>query len=137
MANYRPTCINYGCNTPVKFTTRHTSTCSTCSAAGYGQIRPTGSIVKYRKGVTPFRTGRCSNQDGHLGFTCAINYKKNSWTIGMTQIDHIDGNHLNNVLKNVDELCPLCHQRKSMTNGDLKQQNVYNYKSLYKSRLAA
>ena len=26
--------------------------------------------VHTEKGVTPFRTGKCSNQTGHLGFTC-------------------------------------------------------------------
>ena len=42
-----------------------------------------------------FRTGKCSNQTGHLGFTCLTDYEKSSWVVGHTQIDP-DGNHLNN-----------------------------------------
>ena len=66
----------------------------------------------YREGVTPFRTGKCSNQTGHLGFTCPIDYEKSSWVIGHTQIDHVDGNHLNNTAENCQELCDICQQRK-------------------------
>lgn len=118
----RPTCINPGCGRPVADGgTRWRPVCGRCHRAGYG-------ATTYREGVTPFRTGKCSNQNGHLGFTCAIDYDVAVWAIGKTHIDHIDGNHLNNVLENVVELCPLCHQHKGMLNGDFKNQGVYHYK---------
>jgi hypothetical protein len=84
--------------------------------AGYGK-------TEYAYGVLPFKTGRCTNQDGHLKFKCAIDYKKAPWAIGKTEIDHIDGNHLNNTLKNCKELCSLCHTFKGMLTGDFKNQN--------------
>jgi hypothetical protein len=113
----RPTCINHGCNRPVANSgARYRPVCSHCHCAGYGKH-------PYSKGVTPFRTGKCSNQSGHLGFKCPINYKKASWAIGRTEIDHIDGNHLNNTSKNGQELCPMCHRFKGMLTGDYKNQN--------------
>jgi hypothetical protein len=117
----RPICINHGCNRPVAHSgTRYRPVCGLCHQAGYNKI-------PFKWGVTPFRTGRCNNADSHLGFTCAIDYDKAPWTLGKTHIDHIDGNHLNNVLSNVVELCPLCHQHKGMLAGDFKNQGVYHY----------
>jgi hypothetical protein len=119
----RPTCINEGCNKPVANSgQRYRPVCGHCHQAGYGKH-------PFAKGVTPFRTGKCSNQDGHLGFKCAIDYNKAPWAIGKTEIDHIDGNHLNNVPKNGAELCPLCHKYKGMLSGDFKNQNRYFYKN--------
>jgi cytochrome c2 len=109
---FKSKCINYGCKKPqANSGQRLRPTCGHCHTAGY-------KGTPYAQGVTPFKTGRCSNQDGHLGFVCAINYKKAPWAVGITEIDHIDGNHLNNVLKNVDELCPMCHKMKGKIAGD-------------------
>ena len=118
----RPTCINYGCNRPCHDSgTRYRPVCGLCHRAGY-------TNGDYPFGVTPFKTGKCSNLDSHLGFACAIDYVRAPWAIGQTQIDHVDGNYLNNVLSNVDELCPLCHQRKGMLSGDFKKQGVYSHR---------
>ena len=115
----RPTCINPGCNKPVAHNgNRYRPVCSHCHKAGYG-------AHDYAAGVTPFRTGKCSNQSGHLGFVCPIDYDRAAWAVGNTAIDHIDGNHLNNTLDNVQELCDCCHKQKGKINGDFKQQNVY------------
>ena len=119
--NFRPKCINHGCKKPVASSgPRYRPVCGHCHQAGYGKH-------PFAKGVTPFRAGKCSNQDGHLGFDCAINYEKAPWAIGKTEIDHIDGNHLNNTPKNCVELCSLCHKYKGMLNGDFKYQNRYFY----------
>tara|TARA_B100000886_G_C20396130_1_gene480449 strand:- start:733 stop:1134 length:402 start_codon:yes stop_codon:yes gene_type:complete len=118
----RPTCINHGCDYQVAHSgTRWRPVCSRCHQAGYGK-------GTYREGVTPFRTGKCSNQKGHLGFTCPIDYEKSSWVIGHTQIDHVDGNHLNNITENCQELCDICHKEKGKRNGDFKEQYKYKYK---------
>lgn len=122
----RPTCINYGCDRLVTTCgTRWRPFCSTCHKAGYGK-------GKLPKGVTSFKSGKCKNQDGHLGFTCAIDYTKATWAIGQTQIDHNDGNHLNNTPENCTELCDMCHTYKGKLAGDFKRQGVYTYKKAAK-----
>ena len=114
----RPTCINHGCNEPVTFS--HTDIngkkrwrvhCWRCQKASYG-ARP------HAPGVTPFKTGKCSNADGHLGFECPIDYDKAEWMIGVTEVDHKDGDYFNNDESNLDELCPCCHKQKSKLHGD-------------------
>ena len=118
----RPTCANWGCDKPVAHCgTRYRPVCDRCHRIGY-------TTGVYPPGITPFRTGYCSNKDGHLGFVCCVNYQQAPWAKGKTQIDHKDGNHLNNKPSNLDELCSLCHQHKGMLNGDFKQRGVYYYK---------
>ena len=109
---FRPKCVNYGCTRPVAHSgTRYRPVCGHCHKAGYG-------AQEYTTGVLPVRTGKCGNDDGHLGFACPTDYKKAPWAVGVTDIDHIDGNHLNNKLSNLVELCPMCHKQKSKLNGD-------------------
>lgn len=120
----RPRCLNYGCNKFVAHCgSRWRPFCSRCHKAGYG-------AVDLAEGVTSFKTGKCSNQDGHLGFSCAIDYDKATWAIGQTQVDHMDGNHLNNTVENCDELCGMCHTHKGKLSGDFKNQyrSEYSYK---------
>lgn len=117
----RPVCLNYGCERPVADSgARWRPVCGHCHRAGYGG-------QEYSYGVLPFRTGRCMNNDGHLGFVCPTSYKKAPWAVGVTEIDHIDGDHLNNTLENTVELCPMCHKKKGMLNGDYAQRR-YDYK---------
>jgi hypothetical protein len=118
----RPICINHGCNSPVVPVTgkitdanpRWRPYCSACQIANYGG-KP------YKPGVTPFKTGKCSNQDSHLGFKCPIDYKKNPAFIGMVEMDHKNGDHTDNRKANLDELCPLCHKMKGRLAGDYRQ----------------
>lgn len=116
----RPTCINHGCNGLVSVMSgkitdenpRWRVHCGHCQAASYGKW-------PHRKGVTPYKTGKCSNSDGHLSFTCPINWNNvPSWAKGMTEVDHKDGNSTNNDHSNLDELCPICHKLKGQLNGD-------------------
>lgn len=110
----RPTCINPGCNKPVAHCgKRYRPVCARCHRAGYG-------ADTYAPGVTPYRQNKCSNTDGHLGFTCYIDWTRvneDNQKI-KTHIDHIDGNHLNNSPDNAEELCETCHTIKSIRNGD-------------------
>jgi len=120
----RPECLNHGCNKLVTHSgSRWRPFCGRCHRAGYG-------AAELAEGVTSFKTGKCSNQDGHLGFSCAIDYDKATWAIGQTQVDHIDGNHLNNTVENCDELCDMCHTHKGKLSGDFKNQHrsEYSYK---------
>jgi hypothetical protein len=115
----RPICINPGCGKPAMVShakatgdLRYRVHCGHCQKASYGGH-------PHAPGVTPFKTGQCSNTNGHLGFDCLIKWPEvPAWAKGMTEIDHKDGDPHNNVLENVEELCPICHKLKGQRNGD-------------------
>jgi len=117
--SFRPICINYGCSKPVAYLVKYASGikrwrihCGYCQGASYGKH-------PHAKGVTPYKTGRCSNSDKHLGFPCPIKWTKiPKWAKGMTEIDHKDRDRTNNDPSNLDELCPICHKLKGQHNGD-------------------
>ena len=113
-----PNCINHGCGQPATYSGKDTRGnkrwrvhCGHCQKASYGE-------TQHKSGVTPWKTGKCSNIDGHLGFPCPIDYEKAPWAVGQTEVDHKDGNHKNNDHANLDELCPCCHKEKSKRNDD-------------------
>lgn len=119
----RPICVNHGCNNLVARSNSKNNPiaqykvhCSRCCQASRG-------ATDHAPGVTPFKVGKCSNSDGHLGFKCVT--KLNAlpkWKRGtFTEVDHIDGNHTNNKLKNLQELCTVCHKLKGQLNGDFNR----------------
>ena len=124
--NFRPVCINHGCNELVTYShkdeqgnKRWRIHCSRCQRASYGG-------TSHAPGVTPFKTGRCANVDSHLGFRCSTNWDTiPSWAKGMTEVDHKDKDHTNNHPDNLDELCVVCHKLKGQLNGDYQG---YRYK---------
>jgi len=109
-----PTCVNNGCNNKVlvrewKYWS-FKSECSCCTNA-----RKSGKIIP---NVTIHKKRYCENHDGHLGWVCPVSH--DGW-IGFENsldLDHLDGNHYNNVPENVKTYCKLCHGRKSLINGD-------------------
>jgi hypothetical protein len=115
----RPICINHGCNEPVAYSRqnydgsyRWRPHCSHCQAASYGKW-------PHRPKVNPFKKGKCSNQKGHLGFVCPTRFKLLPPNAkGITEIDHIDGDHTNNDPSNLQELCVICHKIKGQLAGD-------------------
>ena len=118
MNDIRPICINEGCGKPATFSRtekdgrkRWRVHCAHCQGASYGKH-------PHRPGVKPFKTGICSNQDGRLGFSCSVDYNAHPHAIGVTEVDHIDGNHCNNDINNLQELCPVCHSLKSKIHGN-------------------
>ena len=63
----------------------------------------------------------CENIDGRLnGYKCTttIPYK------GALELDHIDGNVLNNVVDNIQTLCKVCHSYKSHLSHDFKKNRA-------------
>lgn len=76
--------------------------------------------LKYRKDY-------CENKDGRLGFTCDYTGPTKEQLIeaglgedymGWLQVDHIDGNHINNKEENLQTLCANCHNIKTFQAGD-------------------
>jgi hypothetical protein len=43
----------------------------------------------------------------------------------MTEVDHKNGDCTDNRVKNLDELCPMCHKRKGRLLGDYKGWRNY------------
>jgi hypothetical protein len=117
-SSFRPKCINHGCVNPVAIM-RGTlgilqgreirSVCSHCHQASYGK-----KLLK--QGVTSIKKTFCENHDSHLGFDC----KSIIHSSANLQLDHIDGNHFNNIPSNIQTLCSICHTEKSIRNGDFK-----------------
>jgi hypothetical protein len=116
--NVPPKCINEGCGNDATFSStskdgrkRWRVHCSHCQGARYGKHA-------HRPGVKPYETGKCVNQDGRLGFPCPTDYTKAPHAIGVTDIDHIDGDHTNPDHGNLQELCPICHKLKGKLAGN-------------------
>jgi len=119
----RPICINHGCNEPSTYSHKDAEGncrwrihCSHCQGASYGKH-------PHRPGVTPYKTGKCANHDGHLEFPCPTNFDLiPADAKGMTEVDHKDGDYSNHDLENLEELCVVCHKIKSQRNGDHNNQ---------------
>jgi len=67
----------------------------------------------------PYRKHRkdyCENVDGRLGFICTTTIVHSV----QLDVDHKDGNHLNNDLDNLQTLCKCCHSYKGLIYEDYK-----------------
>ena len=116
----RPICANHGCTALCCSSgRRYRPVCGRCHRAGYG-------VGTHKKGVTPIRKQYCDNKDERLGFKCVTGGKKLPYK-GMLDLDHIDGDYLNNVEVNIQTLCKCCHAWKSKLEGDHKAQDRYAY----------
>lgn len=108
--SFSPKCLNYGCYNKVSISRNHQN--------GSRSIRPFCSECrkadakgKIRVGIKPFKTGRCQNINGRLGFSCCTNFDNMPpWAKGMTELHHIDQNRYNNDPSNIIELCSACHK---------------------------
>lgn len=109
-----PKCVNQGCSN--KVTVREwkywsfKSECSGCTNARKKRIE--------RPGITIHKKTYCENHDGHLGFDCPVPHDKWKGFESSLDLDHLDGDHYNNIPENVRTYCKLCHGRKSLENGD-------------------
>ena len=112
--NELPLCINEGCfnNVTVREWKNWSfkSECSTCMTA-----RKVNKIIF---SVIQHKKNYCENIDGRLGFHCPVHSSEWDFFQESLDMDHLDGNHFNNVPENVDTYCKLCHFRKSKEEGD-------------------
>lgn len=130
--NVLPECINIGCDNYVRIrhwtSTGHPSIKSECSTCENERL---GKNKTVRPWVTMVKKNYCENYDGHLGFPCAINADEyENLPSNCYELDHIDGDHFNNVPENVKTYDSICHARKGKEKGDFnghKDSNIrYN-----------
>jgi len=116
--------------------------CSKChnnETASRNGVKTSKHLTAQRHGLTvtayshrnhPYlkhRKDYCENTDGRLGFVCTFTAPTpqqleatglDDTFQGWLQVDHKDGNHLNNNPINLQTLCACCHNVKTYQNGD-------------------
>ena len=84
------------------------SECSHCYGARRGKW-------EYDVYVRPeIKKDYCENRDKRLGHKCTATIM--GWL--QLDMDHVDGNHYNNIPENIQTLCKNCHSWKSHVNED-------------------
>ena len=61
----------------------------------------------------------CENKDGRLGFKCTTTIMDVEYQL---EVDHIDENHSNNDINNLQTLCACCHRMKTKYRREDNQQ---------------
>mgnify|MGYP006112262011 FL=1 len=112
--NILPFCINKGCSNNIAVREwknwSFKSECSSCMNARK-ENRDIPGVIRHKKRY-------CENNDSRLGFNCPVHPSEWDSFQESLDMDHLDGNHFNNVPENVDTYCKLCHFRKSKEEGD-------------------
>jgi hypothetical protein len=124
--NTIPLCINEGCIRPVSIRSWSKqgipslkTECSPCATARFRNIPLCG--ITYHKKIY------CENRYGMLGFICPMDpLRYTEFASNIYHLDHLDGNHLNNISENLKTFCAICHMRKSHECGDYNS-NRYSY----------
>jgi len=116
----RPTCVNVNCGRAVHIQGR--------SSTGRPRYRPVCAMCHKaescaRPGVIGVKKEYCENVDGRLNFECTATIVH--WR--QLDMDHIDGDHFNNVPENIQTLCKNCHSMKSYLERDHLNQTRYDH----------
>ena len=128
-----PVCINDGCNRNVVVRSwsnwSFKTECGSCCKA-----RTTGKRGPAMEGITIHKKQYCENVDSRLGWKCPVD--PSAWIelnmLNALDLEHLAGDHDNNIPENVDTICKLCHGKKSVINGDFDStkasaRNFKNY----------
>ena len=115
----RPVCTTEGCDRKCQHlgsynkdgSPRFRKFCVKCHGTRYGLLG--WEYKQYRKDY-------CENVDGRLGYVCTATIVDDC----QLQVDHIDGNHENNDIENLQTLCACCHAYKTLVNEDWKSHEV-------------
>ena len=116
--NTIPICVNNGCGNNVAV--RH------WSIQGYPSLKTECTKCsecrrknKTLNGITFHKKNYCENMNGILGFVCPMDKNRYSkFPTDIYHMDHLDGNHNNNLPENIKTFCAICHTRKGKENGD-------------------
>ena len=83
------------------------------------------SYIRHRKDY-------CENIDGRLGFKCTTSLHENpDIRRKMLDVDHINGNNIDNRVENLQTLCASCHRVKTHYETDLyNQESVTAYNEM-------
>ena len=109
-----PSCVNTGCENDVivrdwkYYSFKHL--CSNCTMRLQRGDDPRPGVISYKKKF-------CENKDSRLGFKCPVD-EKFEFPNSILHGDHVDGNHENNKLENMQTLCSICHHLKGLSSGD-------------------
>lgn len=114
----RPTCIEPGCHNlakkghlSVKDGRRlYNKRCQGCAYEERGL--PRSNSYKYKKPYLLYK--------GYVCIKCGFVPEH----ICQLDVDHIDGNHTNNDVSNLQTLCANCHRLKTHLNGDYKVKTI-------------
>ena len=112
--NKIPKCANEGCNNDVVvrdwkyYSFKHQ--CSNCTKLQQSNLPPPDGITFAKKKY-------CENKDARLGFKCPI--KDNfDFPYSVLHGDHINGDHEDNRIENLQTLCSICHHLKGLKSDD-------------------
>lgn len=112
--NTIPKCVNRGCNNDVivrdwkYYSFKHL--CSRCNNLIKKNLPAPEGVIFYKKNF-------CENKDGRLGFLCPVK-EGFKFPNSVLHGDHIDGDHENNTIENLQTLCSICHHLKGLNSGD-------------------
>jgi len=103
-------CCNNGCSFPRRKTGANKTAyvlAPVCIHCFHAAIEPPRH--GYRDGVTAIKKDFCENRDSRLGFNCTATIIHRR----QLDLDHIDGNHDNNIPENLQTICKNCHAQKT------------------------
>ena len=141
----RPTCLNINCDNKVHLIEyrdkKYPIYRSVCENCHYGNIEGKFKTHKYKQGVIVVKKNYCENyihkvikgipKDKRIECCTEHNKEKinSAKETGVLpsrdlHIDHIDGDHYNNVPENVQTLCSACHTYKTQIAGDHKSRGT-------------
>ena len=120
-----PKCVIEGCNKPGQ----HTGHYRKDGTVVYRKLCDAHHAIRYNMdgGYTLHKKDYCENADGRLGFVCTTTIVDSC----QLDVDHVNNNHNDNNVENLDTLCSCCHNYK--TRYFSKYTELTDIRTLYES----